>query len=184
MIQRTIMTAFLSMAAVTAGGGEVDIHVAPGKYNEYYHLRFGLTPDNCELTVPLTERRHRYAGNNEYTFAEGGQFEVFVRTSAFPVPAPHTDREFLILRMPWTDPDHPKASRFIARKRKLFDAILAMKTRGEGAVDVVVELNPFVNVLKKNPLILELSGRNIFFRQAHRQYIDYVGPLKKQDIAK
>ena len=155
-----------------------EVYVSPGKYNDYYHLRFALTPENCELNTSLTERQHRYANNNAYAFSEGGQFEVFIRKQAFPISAPHTSSGFLILRMPWTDPDSPDARRHIADKRALFDQILAMKSEGKGSVEVTIELNPYVTVLNHDPLKLELSGRNVFFRQAQEQYIDYVGPLK------
>ena len=169
-----------AIVAFGANRAVPEIHVAHGKYGDYYHVRFTLTPDNCELTVSLSERRPRYSDSNEYTFAEGGQFEVFVRKQDFPVPSPHTSRTFLILRMPWTDPSAQHAEKHISAKRVLFDKIKRMKTEGKGTVEVVVELNPYVTVLNRDPLTVELSGRNIFFRQAHSQYIDYVGPLKSR----
>ncbi|GAA4650325.1 hypothetical protein GCM10023116_26080 [Kistimonas scapharcae] len=155
-----------------------EIHVSPGKYNDYYHLRFALTPENCKLSIPPTERQHRFA-NNTYEFSESGQFEVFIRKQAFPIPAPHISSEFLILRMPSTAPDTPDAHHHIAAKRALFEQIQTMKSKGKGSVDVSIELNPYVTVLKRTPLTLELSGRNVFFRQAKGEYIDYVGPLKQ-----
>ncbi|GFR70996.1 hypothetical protein ElyMa_003801300 [Elysia marginata] len=81
--------------------------------------------------------------------------------------------------MPWTSPDNPDAHRHIAAKRALFEKIQTMKSEGKGSVEVTIELNPYVTVLKRNPLALELSGRNVFFRQAKGQYIDYVNPLKQ-----
>ena len=170
-----LLTALLS---VSDAGTGAEIHVAPGKYNDYYHIRFALTPDNCELTVPLPERRPKYKGSNVFEFAEGGQFEVFVRKDEFPVPAPHTDRIYLILRMPWTNPHKPAAPLSLSEKRKLFDAIRVMKTNGRGKVEVTVQLNPYVTLVEADPLRLELSGRNIFFRHAHGRYVDYVGPLR------
>jgi hypothetical protein len=161
-----------------AGAGSVpQIHVAPGVFKDYFHIEFELTPENCELTVPVSERLSIYGGSNEYEFAAGGQFEVFIRKDAFPVPAPHTNADFLILRMPYTDPSAPDAELLIESKYSLFNRIKRMKEDGVGAVTVVIELNPYMTVLNTDPLMVELSGRNIFFRQAHGRYIDFVGPL-------
>ncbi|MFW6457541.1 MAG: hypothetical protein ACOC0A_04525 [Planctomycetota bacterium] len=159
-----------------------DIHVVPGKYRTYYHIRFRLTPENCELSVPVSERQPKYSDTNEYSFSEGGQFEVFVRKADFPIPSPYPDREFLILRMPWTNPSESNAEQFISAKRKLFERIRKMKEEGGEPVEVTIELNPYVKVLSEDPLTVELEQRNIFFRQAYGQYIDYVGELKDEDI--
>ncbi len=178
-ISYTICICILLNIFFLATMSAAEIHVSPGKYNDYYHLRFTLTPENCSLSVSPTERQHRYANNNTYELSEGGQFEVFIRKQAFPIPAPHTDSDYLILRMPYTNPNLPEANRHIATKRALFNQIQAMKSKGQGSVEVTIELNPYVTVLKHEPLTLELSGRNVFFRQALGQYIDYVGPLKQ-----
>jgi len=62
----------------------------------------------------------------------------------------------------------------------LYNRIKEMKESGRGSVDVVIELNPYVRVKSKNPLELELTNRNVFFRSAHGRYIDYVGQLYSQ----
>ena len=157
------------------------INVAHGKYNDYYHMIFTLTPQNCELAVPSSERKNKYGESNQFSFSEGGQFEVFIRKTVFPIPAPHTESEFLILRMPWTDPSSGDAERNILVKRRLFERIRNMKTEGKGRIEVTIELNPYITVLNKNPLKIELSGRVIFFRQVHGQYIDHVGLLNPKD---
>lgn len=174
-----IIVLFTVITSRLAGLRANEIKVSPGKYKDYYHLRYDLTPENCELSVPLTERQPRYATRNDYTFEDGGQFEVFIRRDQFPVKSPDGKWEFLILRMPWTNPDLGVAEHSISRKRSLYDAILKMKKEGEGSVSVVVELNPFVQISRKEPLSLELTGRNVFFRQALGQYINYLGPLQK-----
>ena len=169
----------LSLTCYPVLASENQIHVNPGKYNNYYHISYTLTPENCELKIPISERTPKYTETNEYTFSEGGQFEVFLRKSYFPVHAPHLKGEFIILRMPWTDPDDPDSNQKIEVKRHLFDSIRKMKIIGKGSVLVVLELNPYIKVVQDDPLKLELSGRNIFFRQSHDSYIDYVGKLKK-----
>ena len=156
------------------------IHIAHGRFHDYYHMQFTLTPENCELTIPISERHPIYTESNTYTFAEGGQFEVFVRKSDFPIPSPGIHSKFLILRMPWTAPSYADSENYIRAKGILFDRIRKMKTKGKGSVEIIIELNPYITVRKKNPLKIELSGRNIFFRQAYGRYINYVGALKKE----
>jgi hypothetical protein len=158
---------------------DVKIHVAPGKYSPYYHIRFTLTPDIIKLQVPISERMPRYTKSNEYVFTKGGQFEVFIDKDAFPINSPHFEKKYLILRMPWTSTDFEDSQLYIAEKHRLFQAIYEMKKDNKGAIEVTLELNPFVNVLSKKPLKVELAGRNIFFRQAHGRYIDYVGPIRE-----
>ncbi len=182
MISMQRHTFFGSVALMILAASAAEVNVAPGRYRDYYHVHFRLTPENCELSVPVSERQPKYSESNEYEFSEGGQFEVFVRKADFPIPAPHTDREFLILRMPWTDPEYGEAEQYIAGKRALFDRIHKMKAEAEGTVGVVVQLNPYVEILNEDPPDVVLTGRNIFFRQAYGKYIDYVGPLKPEDI--
>ena len=157
---------------------ETTIHIAPGKHSPYYHIRFTLTSDNTVLTVPLSERTPKYSDNNDYEFTSWGQFEVFVERDKFPIPTPHTERKYLILRMPGTNPDKENADEYITEKFELFKKIEELEDNPNTSIEVTIELNPYMNVLSENPLEIELSGRNIFFRQAHGRYIDYVGELR------
>ena len=161
-----------------------EIHLAPGKLCNYYHLRFQLTPDNCELSIPNEQRLPKYSKSNIYKFDQGGQFEVFIHASAFPVHAetPMNKPEYMILRMPWTNPDEPDARQKIAEKRILFDRIQTMKTEGKGNVEVIIQLD-HAEVLTKQPLTVKMTGINVFFRQADGRYINDVGPLKQPDQA-
>ena len=154
------------------------ISASEGKYTRYYHLLLKLHPQDFELTVPTDQRRPRYTAENQYEFSENGQFEIFVRKEAFPVPAPKCER-YIIIRMPGTDPSSANAAPKLERKRALFDALKELKHSGAGAYDVAIELNPYVQVVKRDPLQLELTECNVFFRQADGAYIDRIGPLSK-----
>ena len=88
----------------------------------------------------------------------------------------------MILRMPYTSPDTPDADQKIADKRSLFDRIQRMKTDGRGSVEVVIELDKVVR-LAEEPLAVRMNGVNVFFRHAFGRYIDYTGPLRKEDRA-
>jgi len=154
------------------------IVIAPGKYFDYYHVKYTLTPENCELAVSDQERplKTPYI-SNKYEFYDDGMFEVFVDKKDFPAVT-HFNKKYLILRMPGGDPED------VAAKRKLFEAIKTMKEFRKGSVEVVVELgtsNFGTKVVSRKPLVIEIEGRNIFFRDSHGKYIDYLGPLKEKD---
>jgi len=149
------------------------IHVSAGKYARYYHLQLDLRSQDFELTVPVDQRQPRYGTENRYELSENGQFEIFVRKDAFPVPAPRCER-YIIVRMPGTAPSAPDATAKLARKRALFDALKALKSAATGQQALVIELNPYVRVVTNHPLRLELTQCNVFFRQADGAYIDHV----------
>ena len=122
-----------------------EIKVNPGKYSNYYHMKFELLSGQYEL-------------NAEYGFNKGGQFEVFVPKEHFPIAAPKC-KENIIIRMP-----HSKSE---SKKRALFDSLSASKS-----VTVTLELNPYINVLKTSPLEIELQYCNVFFRHRAGDYFD------------
>ena len=122
-----------------------EIKINPGKYADYYHIRYELTTGN-------------YLVNAEYGFNKGGQFEVFVPKEHFPIAAPHCNKN-IIIRMPY--------SSFEKRKRALYNKLLLSKT-----ITVTLELNPYVQVLNKDPLKVELESCNVFFRQRAGNYYD------------
>ena len=184
-----LLTAPFSRAVAQSAGLTDDDHVdqrqpppaiypSEGKYTRYYHLLLKLHPPDFELTVPADQRRPRYTTENRYEFSENGQFEIFLRKEAFPVPAPKCER-YIIIRMPGTDPSSADAARKLGQKRGLFDALKELKNSAAGARDVAIELNPYVQVVRRDPPQLELTECNVFFRQADGAYIDRAGPLSK-----
>ena len=152
------MTAWLGTPA-PAAPGEPSIAVHPGRYGPYYHLALGLTAADIDFT--RSDRRAR----------SGGLFELRLHRQRFPVPAPHC-RGALILRMPWTPPDAPDAAAKIAAKEQLLARIMALAETPGDVVTVVLELNPYVEVVSRAPLRLQLTQCNVFFRQAAGGYVD------------
>jgi hypothetical protein len=138
--------------------------VQASRYGPYYHMRFGLTA--AAIDFAASDRRAR----------PGGQFELRLRPEQFPIPAPHC-RDALILRMPWTGPDVPDAAAKIAAKQALLARIVALAQVPNDIVPVVLELNPYVEVISRAPLRLQLTQCNVFFRQAFGGYVDRTGPL-------
>jgi hypothetical protein len=150
---------------VASGGTLPTIVVNAGRYGPYYHLRLMLTATMIDFAA--SDRRAR----------SGGQFELRLRPEHFPIPAPHC-RSSLILRMPWTAPTVPDAAAKIAVKQALLARILALEQAPQAVVWVVVELNPYVQVVSRTPLRLQLTQGNVFFRHAFGGYIDSMGPLE------
>ncbi|GHB70766.1 hypothetical protein GCM10008107_20280 [Psychrosphaera saromensis] len=122
-----------------------EIKVNPGKYSDYYHMKYELTSGN-------------YSVNTEYGFNQGGQFEVFVPKKYFPIAAPACN-ENIIIRMSYSNSEE--------RKRALYNELLLSKT-----ITVTLELNPYIKVLNKDPLELELQHCNVFFRHKAGDYFD------------
>jgi hypothetical protein len=156
------IAAFLGGQAAT--GRAPGVVVNAGRYGPYYHLRFALTAESVDFAN--SDRRAR----------SGGQFELRLRSGRFPIPAPRC-RGSIILRMPWTSRSDPNAPEKIRAKQALLQRIRRLE-RGRGeAVSVVLELNPYVQVLSTSPLELELTECNVFFRHASGGYVDHTDPL-------
>jgi hypothetical protein len=125
----------------------------------YYHLMYVLDSENL-LQV------------EDYSWQEfeenGGQFEVQLEKSVFPIHAPNCNSN-LILRMPWVPPGND-----LTTKYQIYKAILAVHLAQAGKVSVVLELNPYV---QQTDLGIELSQCNIFFRHANSQYVPHTSSL-------
>ena len=144
----------------------------------YYHLLFTLTPTNSTLTVPPSCKNPMYRTEDVATFDSSGLFEVYIRASDFPVPAPGCNGGWIILRMPATFSDASDIDTMVAVKKELWDRLQKMYTSKRGSVEVVIELNPYVRVVDAPTSKLELEYCNVFFRQAYGAYVPYVGPLR------
>lgn len=140
------MKVFLLAMLLSTATFAVEVTVNPGKYFDYYHMPYSLVPGEYQV-------------NQDYGFNEGGQFEVLVPKEYFPLSAPNC-RENIIIRMPWSENE--------AKKRALYEQLLS----ATGAVSIILELNPYVKVLDKQPLNLELTYCNVFFRHRNGDYYD------------
>ncbi len=144
------------------------VNVSKEKYSDYYHIRYALTPDNASLN--LGARPNVFENEN-------GQFDIYLNKSQFPIAAPMCERT-IILRMPGTNPSGDQVKQSINEKKALFERIQTMLNTGSGSVEVVIELNPYVEKIRSNSLTLELTQCNVFFRQARNHYVDNLGEIK------
>lgn len=117
-----------------------------GKYSNYYHIKYTLKPNMYQI-------------NTEYGFTSGGQFEVYIPKKYFPISAPNCKKN-IILRMPGIYSSSNK-------KETLYKELLNNQEK-----TVVIELNPYLKVKQKEPLILELKYCNVFFRHKNDDYYD------------
>jgi hypothetical protein len=136
----------------------------PGRYGPYYHVAFDLTAKSVKFAE--SDRHVR----------DGGQFEIRLRAGQFPIQAPAC-RDSLVLRMPWTSSAAPAAAEKIRTKDALLKRIRELESNRNDTVRIVVELNPYVRVVSRSPLRVELTGCNLFFRHASGGYVDHVEPI-------
>ena len=126
-----------------------------GPYGSYYQMQFDLTAAAINF-----DKSDRVASS-------GGQFELRLRPEQFPIQAPHC-RGLLILRMPWTAPGMPQADAKIAAKKALLARIWKLGQGSSKSIPVELELNPYVEVISRSPLRLQLTECNVFFRRQLR----------------
>lgn len=151
-----IFISIIIYSSVKADENVVSIHVNKGKYNNYYHIKLNLSRDSILSDI------------SKIIIEEGGMFELDLDKNKFPVDAPNCNSN-IILRMPWTDPDSGEAEQYIIEKKLLLEKIVASNSNG---VDVIIELNPYVEIISDSPLKLKLTRCNVFFRHSKGRYID------------
>src|SRR5262245_58298346 len=109
---------------------------------------------------PTPFRYHRRTGASwQWTFDQNGTFEVALRKSAFPAPAPQCRMPYLILAMPNYYPENPKQAP-LSDRRTVYDTLLAMQETGKGTLRVKAEASYYV---RKGASGLELTTCNIYF---------------------
>jgi len=161
---------FIGGSSYVYAGGEreerLDVVTSVTNDKEYYHLEYVLTKENIISLEILTNTQFKI---------NGGQFEVLIKKSMFPIGAPSC-KSNIILRMPWSNPEGTNYELSIDEKYEVYKQIRKASEAGEFySVDVVVELNPYVNLDSGE---LKLTQCNVFFRHANDRYISYTGSLK------
>lgn len=159
-----LLLAFAALACANLRANEGSpiggVAVGHGKYSDYYHIKYTLTDSNFDTT----------RDGSEYVI-DNGQFEIYLHKADFPIPAPNCKGK-LILRMPATLSDDKNYKESIGRKLQLYDEIKKVHDKKLKSLNVIIELNPYVKVKSKRPLLLELEQCNIFFRTKNNEYVD------------
>lgn len=166
----------------------IEVYKSIGKYDLVFrNFKFILTPENTLLpnnpkpTAELGLKRNAENYRKEIldeksiNFKKHGQFEIFIPVEKFPLV--HYKSGYMIVRMAQTLVDNeysthskdPKRYDYVAEKQALYTRIKEMVKSKKGEVEVILEF-PHSNSKKIN--------RNVYFRCAKGQYIDYVGQLK------
>ena len=131
--------------------GTIKSVAGPSK-STLYLLCIPLSTSNVAFNDPRTLE----------SFADGGQFQVILQPSTLPVST--LGCSGIIARMAWTDPASDGAPADIAAKKGIFDAIGQLKSNPTAQLNVPIELNPYVKVVQNDPLQLQLTECNVFFR--------------------
>jgi len=105
-----------------------------------------------EELAKLSSRRWAWQFDN-------GKFEIAVKKSAIPVPAPGCRMEYVILTMPVYYPENPKQAPMDER-RAVYDALLRMKKSSRGSMTVRFDALWYARQGPKGP---ELTTCNIYF---------------------
>ena len=147
---------------------ELHLYTSGGK--PQYVLELALRPEDFVRAGPLMQREMAY------TFVDGGQFEIYVVPSVIPVASPGCDA--LIIRMPWTNPELPKAAAAVEAKRALFSRVEDLLHGRSKEAIAIVELGPHVEVANDDPEQVSLTRCELFFRYAPDTYayVDHPGP--------
>lgn len=138
--------------------------VNKGRYSHYYHVRYELNAKNIDFD------------KSDHEISSGGQFTIRLKPEYFEIPAPNC-QGLLILRMPWTSSGSSNAEQKISIKTILFNKLLALHGNQNDILSVVLELNPYVRIRKRNPIKAELTQCNLYFRHAYGGYVDHTSPL-------
>ncbi len=161
------VAAELAAAWPAAARAEPEIRKAGDGKAAYYLMMFALTRDNT--VFPGADQGVTSAHGASFTLRDGGQFEVMIKKTAFPVAAPACDAR-IIVRMPWTDADAPGGKAAVAEKEALFAALDRLR-RGEiAALPVAIDLSPYARVNGPLPSGLALTACNVFFRDVGGRY--------------
>lgn len=153
----TFIGIFILISVKSYADNDASISIHHGKYSDYYHIKYKLTKNNFIM--------------GKEPIYDNGQFEIFVNKQDFPIPA-NNCKDKLILRMPATLSDSNNHEKSIKRKISLYKAIKNVYEGDKESIDVIIELNPYVQVKSRRPLELELGNCNIFFRTKNNSYID------------
>jgi len=162
-----LLFVFMGLSFISACNADnLSVTTSIANKKAYHHIKYSLTKKNVISIDSLT---------NEQFIINGGQFELLVKKSEFPISAPNCKSQ-LKLRMPWTNSEITNGDLFIADKYEVYSYIQnLMKSSEFNSIDVYIELNPYVEIREGK---FNLTQCNIFFRQSNGQYISKTGSLK------
>jgi hypothetical protein len=91
-----------------------------------------------------------------------GSFEIAVRKTAVPIPAPRCRTDYLILKIPFYYPETPKQAS-VEERRKIYDAFASLKASGNSTITARVEAPLNVTLARMVNGRFELTACSLFF---------------------
>ena len=158
----------VTASQVIASDQTAKIYVKKGRSRNYYHMEYVLTEKNLIMSDFKSELTLINAG---------GHFSIFIKKEEFPLVAPNCE-DNIELDMPWTKSTRISALKKISKKTALYQSLVEVVKGNKKDQKVVIELNPNIAIKHNDPLEIELTKCNVYFRTARDAYIDYVGGLK------
>ena len=169
----------LSYEIIDSLNANPEIYVSKGKYTDYTHFKFYLTPYNTILPSDSSSPKqnqdsHNYRDDildeNSTNFTKYGQFEIFIPKEKYGFNVIKDCNNFVIIRMPQTLVDNrynkvskdPKRFDYVREKQDMYYKIKNMVESEKGYVEVIIETN----------------GGGVctdFFRSGGGRYINYFG---------
>jgi len=146
-----LTTMFVTAALILAACGRAKADAASKEWTVRLHA------DDIVIGQPLENIKSRHQWLWRFTNNFEGLFDIAIRKSSIPILAPKCRMDYLILTMPEYYPETPKQAP-VAERRAVYDALLKLKTTGQGSLTV-----HFEGEVHKGPSGPELTGCNISF---------------------
>jgi len=148
------------------------IYVSKGKWKEYKHFKYYLTPYNTILpSFFKNSKQNNYNNNyrdeildeNSLNFSNYGQFEIFIPKDKYQNADSRIENcnKYVIIRMPQTYKSNKNYELYIKQKKELYYRIKNMVESKQGIVEIIIESGD--------------AFCNDFFRTGSGKYINYVG---------
>lgn len=139
-------TCVIFVLAVTASGVA---SATKGRWTAVLHSNDIVVGQDLEK---LSSRHH-------WAWKFTGGFEIAVRKSAVPIPAPGCRMDYLILTMPVYYPEDP-AQASMPDRQAVYDALVRIKKEGKGSLKIQFDAQSY---WKQGPAGPELTTCNIYF---------------------
>ncbi len=116
-----------------------------------------LRPADFVIGASLAQLRTRRTWAPEFDERSGG-FEIAVRKTAVPVPAPQCRMDYLILKIPFYYPENPKQAS-VSERRAVYDAFAGLAATGS----LTARVEAPESLARKGARGVELTSCSLYF---------------------
>ena len=116
-----------------------------------------LRPGDFVIGAALAQLHTRRTWAPGFDDKQGG-FEIALRKTAVPIPAPQCRMDYLVLTIPFYYPENPKQAS-VAERRAVYDALVALQARG----NVFLRVEAPEPIGRRGPRGGVLTACNLYF---------------------